>query len=74
MLRDIIFLICIAVTTIIFDFRIDVIKDNIKFAENYKKNNLNKLLVDFDINKKWFIFCLTMLIGQILVILMQITC
>jgi len=68
------FLICIMVATIIFTFRVDECNDDVKFAKTYKKNNLNDLLVSLDINKKWFIFCLTMMIGQILVILMQITC
>lgn len=74
MIRDIMFLICIMVATIIFAFRVDECNDDIKFAKYYKKNNLNDLLVSLDINKNWFIFCLTMMIGQILVILMQITC
>ena len=74
MFRDILFLFCTIVATILFAFRVDECNDDIKFAKLFKKDNLNELLVSLDINKKWFIFCFTMMIGQLLVILMQITC
>ena len=74
MLRDIIFIVCILIATIIFAFRVDDIKDDIKFEKKYPSNNINELLANFDTNKKWLIFCLTMLISQTLLILIQIPC
>jgi len=73
-MRDGLFLFCILVSVIIFAFKVHDIKTDIVFEREYKSKVKEELLLNFEMAKKGFVFCVSMLIFQTLIFLMQIPC
>lgn len=73
-MRDGLFLFCILVSVIIFAFKINDIKMDMVFEREYRRKVNEELLLNFERAKNCFVFCVSMLIFQTLICLMQITC